>query len=156
MMDVNLNSPVDVRVADTKVLVDALGPVEFACFIQQFENGYGNYTKEKYDQLEPTTPLNYAQLGGTFYFASLAYLSNSCIINFIFSNTLLFQFLPCFSSLAYFHPYKIILDCQFRIILSSLSSFFHMIIISLFHLNPMLILPTPITRLQEILTTSNY
>ena len=50
MMDVNLNSPVDVRAAGTKVLVDALGPVGFARFIQQFETGYGDYTKEKYEQ----------------------------------------------------------------------------------------------------------
>lgn len=50
MMDINLNSPVDVRAAGTKVLVEALGPVGFARFIQQFENGYGDYTKEKYEQ----------------------------------------------------------------------------------------------------------
>ena len=50
MMDVNLNSPVDVRAAGTKVLVDALGPVGFTRFIQQFKNGYGDYTKEKYEQ----------------------------------------------------------------------------------------------------------
>ena len=50
MMDVNLNSPIDVRAAGTKVLVEALGPVGFARFIQQFEHGYGDYTKEKYEQ----------------------------------------------------------------------------------------------------------
>ena len=49
-MDVNLNSPVDVRAAGTKVLVEALDPVGFARFIQQFETGYGDYTKEKYEQ----------------------------------------------------------------------------------------------------------
>ncbi len=54
MMDVNLNSPVDVRAAGTKVLVDTLGPIGFARFIQQFENGHGDYTKEKYDQPEPS------------------------------------------------------------------------------------------------------
>ena len=54
MMDVNLNSPADVRSAGTKVLIDALGPVGFARFIQQFENGYGDYTKEKYEQPEPS------------------------------------------------------------------------------------------------------
>ena len=50
MIDVNLNSPVDVRAAGTKVLVEALGPVGFARFIQQFDTGYGDYTKEKYEQ----------------------------------------------------------------------------------------------------------
>jgi len=54
MMDVNLNSPADVRVAGTKVLVDALGPVGYARFIQQFERGNGDYTKEKYEQPEPS------------------------------------------------------------------------------------------------------
>ena len=54
MMDVNLNSPVDIRATGTKVLTEALGPVGFARFIQQFENGYGDYTKEKYEQPEPS------------------------------------------------------------------------------------------------------
>lgn len=54
MMDVNLNSPADVRNAGAKVLVDALGPVGYTRFIQQFENGYGDYTKEKYEQPEPS------------------------------------------------------------------------------------------------------
>lgn len=54
MMDVNLNSPVDVRAAGTKVLVEALGPVGFARFIQQFDTGYGDYTKEKYEQPDPS------------------------------------------------------------------------------------------------------
>ncbi len=54
MMDVNLNSPVDIRAAGTKVLTEALGPVGFARFIQQFENGYGDYTKEKHEQPEPS------------------------------------------------------------------------------------------------------
>ena len=48
MMDINLNSPVDVRSAGLQVLAESLGPVGFARFIQQFENGYGDYTKEKY------------------------------------------------------------------------------------------------------------
>lgn len=48
MMDINVNSLVDVRSAGTRVLVEALGPVGYARFIQQFENGYGDYTKEKY------------------------------------------------------------------------------------------------------------
>jgi len=50
MMDINLNSPADVRAAGTKILIEALGPVGYTRFIQQFENGYGDYTKEKYEQ----------------------------------------------------------------------------------------------------------
>ena len=50
MMDINVNSPLDVRAAGLQVLIDALGPVGFTRFIQQFENGYGDYTKEKYLQ----------------------------------------------------------------------------------------------------------
>ena len=44
----------DIRSAVTKVLIDALGPVGVARFIQQLENGYGDYTKEKYEQPEPS------------------------------------------------------------------------------------------------------
>ena len=36
------------RSAGLQVLAESLGPVGFARFIQQFENGYGDYTKEKY------------------------------------------------------------------------------------------------------------
>ena len=50
MMDINLNSPADVRAASTKILIEALGPIGYTRFIQQFENGYGDYTKEKYEQ----------------------------------------------------------------------------------------------------------
>ena len=50
MMDINLNSPADVRAAGTKILIEALGPIGYTHFIQQFENGYGDYTKEKYEQ----------------------------------------------------------------------------------------------------------
>lgn len=50
MMDINLNSPADVRAAGTKILIEALGPIGYTRFIQQFENGYGDYTKEKYEQ----------------------------------------------------------------------------------------------------------
>ena len=49
-----INSPTDVRIAGTKVLVDTLWPVGYARFIQQFEHDYGDYTKEKYEQQEPT------------------------------------------------------------------------------------------------------
>jgi len=50
MMDINLNSNVDVRNAGMQALVEALGPAGFARFIQQLENGYGDYTTEKYER----------------------------------------------------------------------------------------------------------
>ena len=55
MMDVNINSPTAVRLAGMEALVGALGPVGFARFFQQIEEGYGDYTKEKYQQ--PDIPL---------------------------------------------------------------------------------------------------
>lgn len=53
MMDVNVNSLADVRLAGIKALVEAMGPVGYVRFMQQFENGYGDYTKEKYLRPEP-------------------------------------------------------------------------------------------------------
>ena len=50
MMDINVNSPGKVRAAGMQVLAAALGPVGFTRFLQQFENGRGNYTLEKYEQ----------------------------------------------------------------------------------------------------------
>ena len=43
-----------IRKAGMQVLAESLGPVGFARFIQQFEIGYGDYTKEKYDSPEPS------------------------------------------------------------------------------------------------------
>ena len=50
MMDINVNSPGEVRAAGMQVLAAALGSVGFTRFLQQFENGRGNYTLEKYEQ----------------------------------------------------------------------------------------------------------
>ena len=50
MMDINVNSPGDVRAAGMQVLTAARGTVGFTRFLQQFENGRGNYTLEKYEQ----------------------------------------------------------------------------------------------------------
>ena len=50
MTDLNINRPGSGRDADTNTLIEFLGPVGFARFIQQFETGYGDYTKEKYEQ----------------------------------------------------------------------------------------------------------
>ena len=54
MSNVKVNSQVAVRVAGIQALVESLGPVGFARFIQQFETGYGDYTKEKYLGQEPS------------------------------------------------------------------------------------------------------
>ncbi|MBQ9377646.1 MAG: hypothetical protein IJU05_07595 [Schwartzia sp.] len=50
MMNVNINSPASVRLAGMQAIAGALGPVGFARFFQQFEEGYGDYTKEKYQR----------------------------------------------------------------------------------------------------------
>ncbi|WP_315437250.1 hypothetical protein [uncultured Selenomonas sp.] len=54
MMDINVNSPSDVRAAGMQVLAESLGAVGFTRFIQQFENGWGDYTREKYERKSPT------------------------------------------------------------------------------------------------------
>ena len=56
MMDINVNNPVERRAAGMQALADALGPVGFARFLQQFDRGYGDYTKEKY--LVPDRPMD--------------------------------------------------------------------------------------------------
>ena len=50
----NINSPRAVREAGIKALTDALGPVGTIRFMQQFEDGDGDYTKEKYEQPDVT------------------------------------------------------------------------------------------------------
>ena len=50
MMDINLSNPVEIRNAGIKALQDALGPVGMVKFMQQYDMGYGDYTKEKQEQ----------------------------------------------------------------------------------------------------------
>ncbi|WP_313993911.1 hypothetical protein [uncultured Selenomonas sp.] len=50
MMDINVNSPSDLRTAGIAVLAEKLGPVGVTRFLQQFENGWGDYTREKQDR----------------------------------------------------------------------------------------------------------
>lgn len=50
MLDINLSSPIDVRNAGMKALQEALGPVGMVRFMQQYDVGYGDYTKEKQEQ----------------------------------------------------------------------------------------------------------
>jgi hypothetical protein len=40
----------EIRKIGLQALKEALGPVGMVRFIQQYENGYGDYTKEKYQQ----------------------------------------------------------------------------------------------------------
>lgn len=51
MLNVNLNNPLEIRTVGLQALRDALGPVGMVRFIQQYDMGYGDYTKEK--QSEP-------------------------------------------------------------------------------------------------------
>ena len=50
MLNVNLNNPIEIRNAGVKALQEALGPVGMAKFMQQYDTGYGDYTKEKQEQ----------------------------------------------------------------------------------------------------------
>ncbi|MDR0472392.1 MAG: hypothetical protein LBH43_01795 [Treponema sp.] len=40
----------EIRKIGLQASKEALGPVGMVRFIQQYENGYGDYTKEKYQQ----------------------------------------------------------------------------------------------------------
>jgi len=62
---VNLDSPVEVRRAGISALSDALGPAGMTIFLQQFESGDGDYTKEKYEQPDVTLADLAAQLRAT-------------------------------------------------------------------------------------------
>ena len=46
----NVNNLMEIRKIGLQALKDALGPVGMVRFIQQYENGHGDYTKEKYQQ----------------------------------------------------------------------------------------------------------
>ena len=54
MQSVNINNPTEVRTVGLKALKDALGPVGMAKFIQQYDSGSGDYTKERQEESEPT------------------------------------------------------------------------------------------------------
>ena len=44
----NINNQMEVRKIGLQALKEALGTVGMVRFIQQYENGYGDYTTEKY------------------------------------------------------------------------------------------------------------
>ena len=50
MLNINLNNPIEIRNAGVKALQEALGPVGMVKFMQQYDTGYGDYTKEKQEQ----------------------------------------------------------------------------------------------------------
>lgn len=56
MLNINLNNPFEIRTIGMKALKEALGPVGVVRFIQQFDLGYGDYTKER--QNEPDINLD--------------------------------------------------------------------------------------------------
>ena len=56
MSDVNINNPMEIRMVGMKVLKDALGNVGAVRFLQQYDLGYGDYTKEQ--QNEPDLSLD--------------------------------------------------------------------------------------------------
>jgi hypothetical protein len=47
---INVNNLIEIRKTGLQALREALGPVGMVRFIQQYENGHGDYTKEKYQQ----------------------------------------------------------------------------------------------------------
>lgn len=56
MAKVNINNPMEIRMVEMKALKDALGNVGAVRFLQQYDLGYGDYTKEK--QNEPDLSLD--------------------------------------------------------------------------------------------------
>lgn len=50
----DVNNFVEIRKIGLQALKEALGPVGMVRFIQQYENGYGDYTTEKYQKPDYT------------------------------------------------------------------------------------------------------
>ncbi|GBR77617.1 hypothetical protein RDn1_276 [Candidatus Termititenax dinenymphae] len=63
-INVDFNSPLEIRTIGLKALKNTLGVAGMARFIQQYENGIGNYTEEKYHQPELSLSELDAKLGG--------------------------------------------------------------------------------------------
>ena len=51
---INVNNLTEVRKMGLQALKEALGYVGMVRFIQQYENGYGDYTEEKYQKPDLT------------------------------------------------------------------------------------------------------
>ena len=50
MLNINLNNPIGIRTVGMQALKDVLGPVGMVRFMQQFDLGYGDYTKERQNE----------------------------------------------------------------------------------------------------------
>ena len=50
MLNINLSNQVEIRNVGIKALQEALGPVGMVKFMQQYDMGYGDYTREKQEQ----------------------------------------------------------------------------------------------------------
>ena len=59
---VNINNFVQIRTLGIEALKNALGVVGATRFMQQYDTGYGDYTKEKYTYAEENAEDIYAQL----------------------------------------------------------------------------------------------
>ena len=50
MLNINLSNPVEIRNVGIKALQEALGPVGMVKFMQHYDMGYGDDTREKQEQ----------------------------------------------------------------------------------------------------------
>jgi hypothetical protein len=62
MKAINLNNIMQIRSIGFEALREALGTVGTVRFLQQYDLGYGDYTKEKYEMEEEKEEDVYAQL----------------------------------------------------------------------------------------------
>jgi hypothetical protein len=54
-MSIQTVNPIAIRKMGIEALAKALGPVGMVCFLQQYEGGIGNYTKERQEWLKDYT-----------------------------------------------------------------------------------------------------
>ena len=50
MINVDLNNPMEIQICGIRVLKEALGPVGMARFLQQYDSGHGDYTRERWEE----------------------------------------------------------------------------------------------------------
>lgn len=62
MIDVKTMTPIEIQQAGISVLLRELGPVGLIRFLQQYELGTGDYTKERHQWLEHLTVEDVIQL----------------------------------------------------------------------------------------------
>ena len=62
-MEIHKASPMQIRQLGIQALTQALGPVGMVRFLQQFDNGSGDYTRDRNELLgEPTVEDIFAQI----------------------------------------------------------------------------------------------